>query len=395
MSTSALGRNFKSAEEAAVVMGNVLESSTDSSIIATDKDGVIVLWNEGARRLYGYEPAEIIGKPTSVLHAAEDVEAGLPKTMMEAAVREGRWTGIVPRVRKDGSAFTARVGMTPRPSVNGAPGGFLLISSDVTTEVELIILRERAGEKLHDTNVELEDTNVELEAADVAKDLFLANMSHELRTPLNAILGFTGTMLMELPGPLTAEQAKQLRTVQANGRHLLSIINDLLDLSRIESGKIELNVEPIACRELVEEVVMGLRPLAEQKGIDLVWVAPEDDLEVRSDRRSLSQILINLTNNAIKFTDEGGVRLELSRQSDNGASATRFSVIDTGHGIDRKDQQKLFAAFEQIQASAARRHEGTGLGLYICQRLTALIGGMMTFESELRKGSTFTLELPA
>jgi len=135
MSTSALGRNFKSAAEAAVVMGNVLESSTDSSIIATDEDGVIVLWNEGARRLYGYEPAEIIGKPTSVLHAAEDVEAGLPKTMMEAAVREGRWAGIVPRVRKDGSAFTARVGVTPRPSVNGAPGGFLLISSDVTTEV--------------------------------------------------------------------------------------------------------------------------------------------------------------------------------------------------------------------------------------------------------------------
>jgi protein-histidine pros-kinase len=254
-------------------------------------------------------------------------------------------------------------------------------------------MRERAGEKLHDTNVELEDSNVELEAADVAKDLFLANMSHELRTPLNAILGFTGTMLMELPGPLTAEQGKQLRTVQANGRHLLSIINDLLDLSRIESGKIELNVEPIACRELVEEVVMGLRPLAEQKGIDLVWVAPEDDLEVRSDRRSLSQILINLTNNAIKFTDEGGVRLELSRQSDNGASPIRFSVIDTGHGIDPKDQQKLFAAFEQIQASAARRHEGTGLGLYICQRLTALIGGTITFESELHKGTTFTLEL--
>jgi len=227
----------------------------------------------------------------------------------------------------------------------------------------------------------------------VAKDLFLANMSHELRTPLNAILGFTGTMLMELPGPLTAEQAKQLRTVQANGRHLLSIINDLLDLSRIESGKIELNVEPIACRELVEEVVMGLRPLAEQKGIDLVWIAPEDDLEVRSDRRSLSQILINLTNNAIKFTDEGGVRLELSRQSDNRASPIRFSVIDTGHGIDPNEQQKLFAAFEQIQASAARRHEGTGLGLYICQRLTALIGGTITFESELHKGTTFTLEL--
>ena len=284
-------------------MENILDSSTECSLIATDTEGVIVLWNEGARRLYGYEPDEIIGKPKSVLHAAEDVEAGLPKTMMEAALRDGRWAGIVPRVRKDGSPFTARVVMTPRPSVNGTPGGFLLISSDVTAEVELIIRREREGEKLHDTNVELEDTNVELEAADVAKDLFLANMSHELRTPLNAILGFTGTMLMELPGPLTDEQAKQLRTVQANGKHLLSIINDLLDLAKIESGKVELNVEPIACRELAEEVVLGLRPLAEQKGIEMGWMAPEDDLEVRTDRRSLSQILINLMNNAIKFTD--------------------------------------------------------------------------------------------
>ena len=203
----------------------------------------------------------------------------------------------------------------------------------MTAEVELIIRREREGEKLHDTNVELEGTNVELEAADVAKDLFLANMSHELRTPLNAILGFTGTMLMELPGPLTDEQAKQLRTVQANGKHLLSIINDLLDLARIESGKVELNVEPIACRELAEEVVLGLRPLAEQKGIDMGWMAPEDDLEVRTDRRSLSQILINLTNNAIKFTDEGErpTRARAGRATTE-ARQPRFSVVDTGHG---------------------------------------------------------------
>jgi signal transduction histidine kinase len=235
--------------------------------------------------------------------------------------------------------------------------------------------------------------NVELEAADVAKNVFLANMSHELRTPLNAILGFTGTMLMELPGPLTDEQAKQLRTVQANGRHLLSIINDLLDLGRIESGNVELNVEPIPCRGLAEEVVLGLQPLAEQKGIEMAWVAPEDDLEVRTDRRSLSQILINLTNNAIKFTDEGSVRLEVSRESDNGASAIRFSVIDTGRGIDPNDQQKLFAAFQQVQAYSADRDEGTGLGLYICQRLTALIGGVISFESEFGKGSIFTLEL--
>jgi len=508
MNTSALGRTFSSAEEAAGLMGNILESSTECSLIATDMEGVIVLWNEGALRLYGYEPDEIIGKPMSVLHPAEDVEAGLPKTMMEAAFRDGRWAGIVPRVRKDGSAFTARVVMTPRRSVNGTPGGFLLISSDITRETELADRRERADEKFRGalesapdamvivdkdgqiqlvnaetqklfgysrdeligrpvemliperyhthlpehrdgffrqpkarrigvgldlwgrrrdntefpveislsplpteegmlataairdvtarkrSEVELKEANVELEAANMAKDRFLANMSHELRTPLNAILGFTGTMLMKLPGPLNDEQAKQLRTVQANGKHLLSIINDLLDLARIESGKVELNVESVSCAELAEEVVLGLRPLAEQKGIDLMWMAPEDHLDVRSDRRSLTQILINLTNNAIKYTDEGGVRLMLSRQSENGASAIRFSVIDTGRGIDPSDQQKLFAAFEQIHSSSPSDHEGTGLGLYICRRLTELIGGTITFESELGKGSTFALELP-
>ena len=394
MNASALGRTFTDAEEGLVVLAGVLDSSTEYSIIATDPEGVIVLWNEGARRLYGYEPAEIVGRPTSVLHTPEDVKAGLPEAMMDAARRHGEWHGMVRRVRQDGSAFTARVVMTPRRGVDGTPGGFLLISSDVTAEVELTTQRGRAEERLHDVNVGLRDVNVELEAADVAKNRFLANMSHELRTPLNAILGFTGTMLMELPGPLTDEQAKQLRTVQANGKHLLSIINDLLDLGRIESGKIELKIEPIGCGELAEEVVLGVRPLAEQKGIDMAWVAPEDYLEVRSDRRSLSQILINLTNNAIKFTDEGRVRLEVSRRSENGASAVRFSVIDTGRGIDPKDQQKLFAAFEQIQASSAARHEGTGLGLYICQRLAVLIGGVITFESKLGKGSTFTLELP-
>jgi PAS domain S-box-containing protein len=386
MTTPALGGAFRTDAEAVGLIEDVLESSTEYSMIATDVDGVIVLWNEGARRLYGYEPAEILGRPQSVLYTAEDVEAGLPQAMMEIARRQGKWRGTIERVRQDGSGFLARVVMTPRRDVDGAPGGFLLISSDVTAEVELTSLRDRAEEKLH-------DTNVELEAADIAKDRFLANMSHELRTPLNAILGFTGTMLMELPGPLTDEQAKQLRTVQANGKHLLLIINDLLDLASIESGEIELSSEPIACRELAEEVVLGLRPLAEHKGIDLGWMAPEYPLEVRSDRRALSQILINLTNNAIKFTDEGSVRVEVSRQSENGASAIRFSVIDTGRGIKPSDQQNLFAAFEQIQASSPSGPEGTGLGLYISQRLTALIGGVITFESEFGKGSTFTLEL--
>jgi two-component system, sensor histidine kinase and response regulator len=218
-------------------------------------------------------------------------------------------------------------------------------------------------------------------------------MSHELRTPLNAILGFTGTLLMGLPGPLNDEQSTQLRTVQRSGRHLLSLINDLLDLARIESGKLELKIEPIDCRDLLEDVAVGLRPLAEEKGITLEVLDAEDGLELSSDRRALSQILINLANNAIKFTDQGSVRLELSRQHDDEASVTRFGVIDTGCGIRPEDRERLFAAFEQIGGPDARPYEGTGLGLYICQTLAPFLGGAITFESVLGAGSTFALEI--
>jgi signal transduction histidine kinase len=219
-------------------------------------------------------------------------------------------------------------------------------------------------------------------------------MSHELRTPLNAILGFTGTLMMELPGPLNEEQTKQLATVQTNGWHLLSLINDLLDLARIESGKFEVDIEPVGCQELLDEVALGLRPLAEQKGIALDVVAPEEPLTIETDRRALSQIMINLANNAIKFTDEGSVHLSLRRESDDAGSVTRFAVTDTGCGIHADDQQRLFAAFEQVGRPGSRPYEGTGLGLYICQTLATLIGARITFESEFGQGSTFTLEIP-
>jgi PAS domain S-box-containing protein len=494
-------------EEQLELIRTVLESSTEYSIVATDPDGVILLWNEGAQRLYGYEPSEIIGKPKSVLHCVQDVRSGLPREMMDGARKDGKWTGWVTRVRKDGSEFTARVALSARRSPGGELVGFLLMSSDVTDEVRLTAELERsqaytrsvlesapdamvivndlgeirlanaatekmfgyareelvghpvevlipdryrdrhpghrggffAGPKMRPMGAGLElsgvrkdgvefpveislspletddglfataairdaterkrferdlrRTNVQLEAAGQAKDRFLASMSHELRTPLNAILGFTGTILMELPGPLNDEQSKQLRTVQSSGRHLLSLINDMLDLAKIESGGSEPSVEPIDCQELLEEVAVSLRPLAEEKELALEVIAPTDRVEVHTDRRALRQILINLVNNAIKFTDEGGVRLQLDRHNGHGPSQTRFTVTDTGPGIKTEDQGRLFAAFEQLDNSTTRASEGTGLGLYICRTLATFIGAAITFESEYGNGSAFTLEL--
>src|SRR5262249_26265833 len=154
--------------------------------------------------------------------------------------------------------------------------------------------------------------NLELENANLAKDRFLASMSHELRTPLNAIIGFTGTLLMKLPGPLTPGQDKQLRTVQTSARHLLSLINDLLDLAKIESGKVQVDLEPVNCLGAVEEVISALRPAALEKGLLMELPEIPVDLFVRADRRALSQILLNLTTNAIKFTERGSISLRVN-----------------------------------------------------------------------------------
>jgi len=496
------------AVEEAVEFANVLEASTEYAMVAVDAGGRILLWNEGARRIYGYERAEIVGEQHAMLHTAEDVSAGLPRKMADGVLRDGVWAGIIEHRRKDGSRFTARAVKTRRRDSMNHINGFLLISSDVTDEVRMgkelertrrfsealvesapdamvtvdedgtielvnaaaeslfgytrtelagssldLLLPERyrsahagnrqgfflapkaramgvglalSGRRKDGSEVpveislspliteervlvtasirdvsdrirneqELRETNVALESASRGKDRFLANMSHELRTPLNAILGFTGTMLMELPGPLNEEQARQLRTVQSSGKHLLSLINDLLDLSRIESGKVELNIEAILGLELLEEIATSLRPLADAKAIKLE-VCAEPDVMVRSDRRALRQILINLANNAIKFTDEGSVLLRLTREDDAGSTPFRFSVVDTGCGIRPADQAKLFDAFEQVTGAGGRPYEGTGLGLYICRTLAGVIGAAMSFESTVGSGSTFTLELEA
>jgi protein-histidine pros-kinase len=240
----------------------------------------------------------------------------------------------------------------------------------------------------------LQEKNIELENASLAKDRFLASMSHELRTPLNAIIGFTGTLLMKLPGPLTADQETQLRTIQTSSRHLLSLINDLLDLAKIESGKVELNMETISCRSIIDDVTTTLRTLAQAKNLKFEVSVPQEDLAIRTDRRSLTQILINLTNNAIKFTDRGSVRIELQARRANGHSLAEIAVVDTGIGIRPEDQSRLFQAFMQVDSSSTRPYEGTGLGLHVSQKLASMIGGHVSVESEFGKGSRFTISIP-
>jgi two-component system sensor histidine kinase/response regulator len=242
-------------------------------------------------------------------------------------------------------------------------------------------------------NREIARKNLELAEASRMKSAFIANMSHELRTPLNAIIGFTGTLLMKLPGPLTADQDKQLNTIRTSARHLLSLINDILDVARIEAGKVTLALSPVQCQAMLGETVDSLRQLATQKGLALTLEVPAEPVVVNTDRRALTQIVINLVNNAIKFTEQGSVRVALAQRAEQGEVVTEFSVTDSGAGIRPEDQPKLFQAFSQLDSTSTRHAEGAGLGLYLCQNLANLLGGSLQFSSEYGAGSTFMLLL--
>jgi signal transduction histidine kinase len=254
--------------------------------------------------------------------------------------------------------------------------------------------RDSLEHKVHERTAELQVAKEQAESSDRTKSEFLATMSHELRTPLNAIIGFTGTLLMKLPGPLTADQEKQLTTIRTSARHLLSLINDLLDVAKVESGKMTLRAEQVSCDAVIEEVAAPLRRAAAGQGLvfDIRYVAR--DVVVHTDRRTLSQILINLINNAIKYTESGSITVTLDRRDGRGRRVVEVSVADTGCGIRSEDQARLFQAFSQVDSSSTRRFEGTGLGLHLSQKLAELLGGEITFVSRYGTGSTFTLRLP-
>ncbi|MCC7598265.1 response regulator [Janthinobacterium sp. FW305-129] len=262
--------------------------------------------------------------------------------------------------------------------------------------IELNMRLAHHAAELETINREIALKNLELAEASRMKSAFIANMSHELRTPLNAIIGFTGALLMKLPGPLTSDQDKQLNTIRASARHLLSLINDILDVAKIEAGKLTLSIEPVHCQDLMAEVADTLRPLAQQKGLALEMAlgeAGQPPAIIDTDRRALTQILINLLNNAIKFTEQGTVRISLAQREEDGVLVTEMSIADSGAGIKEEDQAKLFQAFSQLDSTSTRHVEGAGLGLYLCQNLANAIGGALFFNSDYGSGSTFTLAL--
>ncbi len=253
----------------------------------------------------------------------------------------------------------------------------------------------RLATEIRLTAQRLEQLNADLDTAMRTKDRFLSNVSHELRTPLNSIIGFTDLLLTQDlgGGPLSEQQRDFLDTVARNGRHLLELINELLDLQRIAAGRMELRPEPVELAALLAEVVGSVQAQAQQRRHALVVEPSEEGLRVLADRGRVRQVLLNLLSNAIKFTPDGG-RISVTAVPTNGGAAARVAVTDSGIGIAPEDQEKLFQEFVQLDASASRRYEGTGLGLALSRRLIELHGGAIGVESELGKGSTFWFTLP-
>ncbi len=353
---------------------DLLEWVPDAIVVANEI-GRIVLFNAQSEAMFGGPRAQMLGQP---------IESLLPERYGQAHVQHRLRFHEQPQVRRmgaglelfglrtDGREFPVEISLSPLV----VDGRRFVISA-----IRDISQQKRAEQ-------ELQEKNAALELAHQAKDRFLATMSHELRTPLNAVLGFTGILLMKLPGPLTAEQERQLGIVKSSGQHLLSLINDLLDLARIQSGALSLAGEELDIGALMSHVASILQPQAERKQLALGLELPPHPVMRQLDRRAMQQVLLNLANNAIKFTAQGSVTLQLQERG----AAVSIHVIDTGVGIAEDDLPKLFRSFTQV-GDPRRRPEGTGLGLHLSARLVELMGGRIEVNSRVGEGSRFSVHL--
>ena len=493
----------------ASVLKSILDSSTEYSIVATDLDGTLLIWNEGARRIYGYEASEVLGRNIRILHVPTDVSAGKVDDMFTIALKNGEWDGVIDRIRKDGEKIPIRFVLTVRRDASGRAIGFLSISKDISqelwlnqrllateaynrvlidsaldglittdlngritdvnhemeritgeprdrlinrpisdlvvpggdasraiqrvlkegyvTDLEMSVRRsdgvvrdfafhasmlvqgtdrvqgiiatmrdvtdqKRLREMLEERNRALEVQNERVIEANRLKNEFLASMSHELRTPLNSIIGFSDFLLTAQDASLTAEQREHLTHILNSGNHLLSLINDILDLAKVESGKVVLSPAPTDIKGAVEEVCASLQPQVAERQLELAAEVDARLPAVVLDPVRFKQILYNLLSNAVKFTPEAG-RVDVSAVPSSGNRFT-VRVHDTGIGIPADGIERIFQEFEQLDSGPSRRYSGTGLGLPLTRKLVELMGGSISVRSEVGVGSTFTVRLP-
>jgi PAS domain S-box-containing protein len=379
-------------------------NSANFSSIATDARGVIQIFNVGAERMLGYTAAEVTNKitpadisdPQEVIARAKLLSAELATPIepgFDALVFKAS-RGIediyeLSYIRKDGSRFPALVSVTALRDLQDAIIGYLLIGTDNTLRSRFEAERKILDQALQDSNLALQAAKLTAEKANLAKSDFLSNMSHELRSPLNAILGFAQLIESGTPPPTPAQRQSVDQILQA-GWYLLVLINEILDLALIESGRLSLSPEPISLADVLSDCRGMIEPLAMKNGIALTFPLLDDTPYVKADRTRLKQVLINLLSNAIKYNRTGGsveviCTVSLTRR-------TRIAVRDTGNGLPPEKLAQLFQPFNRLGQETGTE-EGTGIGLVVSKRLVELMGGEIGAESAVGVGSVFWIEL--
>jgi PAS domain S-box-containing protein len=382
----------------------IIDSVADP-ILVTDPNGNIVMMNAPAERLFTADFAATEETRRAVQANDAHFSSFVSNLFFEAGVmrRSGAIGLVDPRT---GAALPVEAISGKIVSEHGEVTAMVTILHDRTEELERARLYEqlkRASEELEQRvqeataelsrqNELLRRSHIEVEQASAAKSQFLANMSHEFRTPLNAILGYTSMLLKGVAGEMTAHQRRNLERVDSNAHHLLAIINDILDISRIEAGKMPLTVSSFAVRDLITEVLAEVEPIIARSRLAVTSHLPDDLPLASTDRQKVKQIVINFLTNAIKFTAQGSVEVGVRYLPD--AETVTIAVADTGIGIAPEDRERIFEDFRQADNSPTREYTGAGLGLAICRRLAGMLDGRIELESEIGHGSTFTVRFP-
>jgi len=383
----------------------IIDSVADP-ILVTDQEGDIVLMNEPAERLF------TAGKSASdaELRRVHANGAHLTSFVSNVLTRSGeqRYRGEIQLTDPATGHLAPVEGLAGQIlSEQGELMWVVTILHDLTEAVEKARLFEQLKQasaelerKVQEATAELAQQNellrrqhIALEQASALKSQFLANMSHEFRTPLNAILGYTHMLLNGVSGAVSDPQRKSLTRIDSNSQHLLALINDILDITRIEAGRMPLNLSTFSIPALIEEVMSELEPIIRRSNLSVRAITARTLPQLKSDRQKVKQIVLNLLSNALKFTPSGSVRIIASY--DKKDRTVGIAVADTGVGIAPEDRTKVFEDFRQLDSSPARGYGGTGLGLSICRRLSQMLGGTIDLESEVGMGSTFSLRLPA
>jgi PAS domain S-box-containing protein len=401
----------------------LVEGVRDYAIFMLDPTGRVATWNAGAERIKQYRATEIIGQHFSKFYPPEDIAAGKPERELEVARRTGKYEEEGVRVRRDGTTFWANVLITALRNRTGELVGFGKVTRDLTehreTEAKALEGARRAAaeeasrreaelreaelrglaaklrvqaKELEARTAEAEDARRRADEANRAKSQFLASMSHELRTPLNAIGGYADLLSMELSGPLTAQQIEQLRRIKRSQEHLLGIINDILNFSRLEAGQLTYDLGPVALHQVIDTVAAMITPQVLAKGLQIEADDCDSSVTAWADRAKVEQIVLNVVSNAVKFTEAGGkITITCAGTSDG---QVRVDVRDTGIGIPADQFEAIFEPFVQVGRTLTMHREGAGLGLAISRDLARAMHGDLTVTSKVGSGSRFRLTLP-